>query len=142
MIQELEDLKNSILEQRYEDALALIYQLDGMSRQAKINAIESFVIRMLIVHKNIVKYDISLFCRCYSDARVSVAPPEEALQHHASCFKSGDLPNALASLSHGQRQKGAAFLIIFKEPLTSALINPMLAVRYKPLFTLFPEKVT
>jgi len=48
MIQELEDLKNSILEQRYEDALTLIYELDGMSRQAKINAIESFVIRMLI----------------------------------------------------------------------------------------------
>ncbi|GFZ94360.1 DUF29 family protein [Okeania sp. KiyG1] len=48
MIQELEDLKNSILEQRYEDALTLIYELDGMSRQTKINAIESFVIRMLI----------------------------------------------------------------------------------------------
>ncbi len=48
MIQELENLKNSILEQRYEDALALIYELDGMSRQTKINAIESFVIRMLI----------------------------------------------------------------------------------------------
>ncbi|MGB3509168.1 MAG: DUF29 family protein [Microcoleaceae cyanobacterium] len=48
MIQELEDLKNSILEQRYEDALALIYELDGMSRQTKINAIESFIIRMLI----------------------------------------------------------------------------------------------
>ncbi|WP_426585102.1 hypothetical protein [Dapis sp. BLCC M229] len=27
MIQELEDLKNSILEQRYEDALTLIYEL-------------------------------------------------------------------------------------------------------------------
>ncbi len=52
MIQELEDLKNCILEQRYEDALALIYQLDGMSRQTKINALESFVIRMLIHIKN------------------------------------------------------------------------------------------
>ena len=52
MIQELEDLKNSILEQRYEDALALIYELDGMSRQTKIDAIESFVIRMLIHFKN------------------------------------------------------------------------------------------
>ena len=48
MIQELEDFKNSILEQPYEDALALIYELDGMSRQTKINVIESFVIRMLI----------------------------------------------------------------------------------------------
>ncbi len=32
MIQELEDLKNSILAQRYEDALTLIYKLDSMSR--------------------------------------------------------------------------------------------------------------
>ncbi len=41
MIQELEDLKTSILEGRYQDALTLVEQLDGMSRQAKIDAIES-----------------------------------------------------------------------------------------------------
>ncbi len=48
MIQELADLRASILEERYEDALKLVEQLDGMSRQAKIDAIESQLVRMLI----------------------------------------------------------------------------------------------
>ncbi|GET42824.1 hypothetical protein [Microseira wollei] len=48
MIQELSDLRNSILEGRYQEALALIEQLDGMSRQAKLGTIESFLVRMLI----------------------------------------------------------------------------------------------
>jgi len=48
MIQELSDLRNSILEGRYQEALALIDQLDGMSRQAKLGRIESFLVRMLI----------------------------------------------------------------------------------------------
>ena len=48
MIQELADLKASILEERYDDALKLVEQLDGMSRQAKVDAIESQLIRMLI----------------------------------------------------------------------------------------------
>jgi Domain of unknown function DUF29 len=48
MIQELSDLRNSILEGRYQEALALIDQLDGMSRQAKLGTIESFLVRMLI----------------------------------------------------------------------------------------------
>jgi hypothetical protein len=48
MIQELSDLRASILEGRYADALTLLEQLDGMSRQAKLDAIESFLVRMLI----------------------------------------------------------------------------------------------
>ncbi|BBD54789.1 MULTISPECIES: DUF29 family protein [Planktothrix] len=48
MIQELADLKASLLEGRYQDALTLVEQLDGMSRQAKIDAIESQLVRMLI----------------------------------------------------------------------------------------------
>lgn len=48
MIQELSDLRNSILEGRYQEALALIDQLDGMSKQAKLGTIESFLVRMLI----------------------------------------------------------------------------------------------
>ena len=48
MIQELTDLRNSILEERYADALVLLDRLDGMSKQAKIDAIESFLVRMLI----------------------------------------------------------------------------------------------
>ncbi len=48
MIQELADLKASILEERYTDALAIVDQLDGMSRKAILRAIESFLIMMLI----------------------------------------------------------------------------------------------
>jgi len=43
MIQELADLKASILEGRYQDGLTLVEQLDGISRQAKIDAIESML---------------------------------------------------------------------------------------------------
>jgi len=48
MFQELADLKASILEQRYADALALVDELDGMNRKAILRSIESFLIRMLI----------------------------------------------------------------------------------------------
>jgi Domain of unknown function DUF29 len=48
MTQELTDLRMSILEGRYEDALALIDELDGMSRKATVRAIKSFLTRMLI----------------------------------------------------------------------------------------------
>jgi hypothetical protein len=48
MTQELIDLRASILEGRYEDALALVDELEGMSKKAILRAIKSFVIRMLI----------------------------------------------------------------------------------------------
>ena len=48
MTQELIDLRNSILEGRYEDALAIVDELEGMSKQATLRAIESFLNRMLI----------------------------------------------------------------------------------------------
>ncbi|MGJ3248302.1 MAG: hypothetical protein ACFE0I_19760 [Elainellaceae cyanobacterium] len=48
MMQELSDLKTSILEERYTDALTIVDQLDGMSRRARIDAIESFLVRMMI----------------------------------------------------------------------------------------------
>lgn len=47
-MQELADLRASILEERYTDALAIVDQLDGMSRKAILRAIESFLVRMLI----------------------------------------------------------------------------------------------
>ena len=74
-----------------------------------------------------------LFCRCY--------PLWDKLQYHDSRFKSGNPPNALPPLSHRQTQKGAAFLMRFKEPLTSALTNLPLIVRSKSRFTLFSLKV-
>ncbi len=36
MVQELIDLKNCILESRYDDALAIVDELEGMSKQATI----------------------------------------------------------------------------------------------------------
>jgi len=48
MTQELIDLRNSILEERYQDALAIVDELEGMSKQAILRNIESFLVRMLI----------------------------------------------------------------------------------------------
>ncbi len=48
MTQELTDLKTSILQGRYEDALALVDELEGMSRKAILRTIKSFLTRMLI----------------------------------------------------------------------------------------------
>ncbi|MEC4893775.1 MAG: DUF29 family protein [Oscillatoria sp. PMC 1051.18] len=48
MTQELIDLRNSILEGRYEDALEIVDELEGMSKQATFRQIESFLNRMLI----------------------------------------------------------------------------------------------
>jgi hypothetical protein len=43
MTQELIDLRNSILEQRYTDALAIVDELEGMSKKAIIGQIKSFL---------------------------------------------------------------------------------------------------
>lgn len=48
MTQELIDLKLSILEGRYEDALNLVDELEGMSKQAILRNIESFLIRLIV----------------------------------------------------------------------------------------------
>jgi hypothetical protein len=48
MTQELIDLRASILEGRYEDALVIVDELEGMSKKAILRAIKSFVVRMLI----------------------------------------------------------------------------------------------
>ncbi len=48
MTQELRDLRDSILEGRYADALAIVDELEGMSKQAVLRNIESFIDRILI----------------------------------------------------------------------------------------------
>ncbi len=48
MTQELIDLRNSILEGRYADALSIVDELDGMSKQAILRNIRSFLIRLMI----------------------------------------------------------------------------------------------
>ncbi|MFK0733788.1 MAG: DUF29 family protein [Gloeotrichia echinulata GP01] len=48
MTQELIDLRNSIMEGRYTDALAIVDELEGMSRQAILRNIQSFLVRLMI----------------------------------------------------------------------------------------------
>jgi hypothetical protein len=48
MTQELIDLRNSILEGRYDDALFIVDELEGMSRQAVLRNIQSFLARIMI----------------------------------------------------------------------------------------------
>ncbi len=48
MTQELTELRNSILEGRYEDALALVDELEGMSKLAVLRNIQSFLDRIMI----------------------------------------------------------------------------------------------
>ena len=48
MTQELIDLRTSILEGRYADALAIVDELEGMTKQAILRNIESFLVRMLV----------------------------------------------------------------------------------------------
>ncbi|MFM6200497.1 MAG: DUF29 family protein, partial [Dolichospermum sp.] len=60
MTQELIDLRNSILEQRYTDALAIVDELEGMSKQAILRNIESFLVRLMIhLIKNQVEQRLS-----------------------------------------------------------------------------------
>ncbi len=49
MTQELIDLRTSILEERYTDALAIVDELDGMSKQAILRQIQSFL-NVLLIH--------------------------------------------------------------------------------------------
>ncbi|SKB15147.1 conserved hypothetical protein [Planktothrix sp. PCC 11201] len=48
MIQELTDLKKCILEERYQDALLIINELEDMGKQAILRNIESFLVRLFI----------------------------------------------------------------------------------------------
>lgn len=48
MVQELIDLRQSIVEGRYQDALDIVDQLEGMGKQAILRNIESFLVRLLI----------------------------------------------------------------------------------------------
>jgi Domain of unknown function DUF29. len=49
MVQELIDLKNCILAGRNEDALAIVDELEGMSKQANLRKISWFLL-MLLIH--------------------------------------------------------------------------------------------
>ncbi|XHR80551.1 MAG: DUF29 family protein [Gloeotrichia echinulata GP01] len=49
MTQELIDLRNSIMEGRYADALAIVDELEGMSKKAILRQIKSFL-KILLIH--------------------------------------------------------------------------------------------
>ncbi|MEA5620096.1 DUF29 family protein [Cronbergia sp. UHCC 0137] len=49
MTQELIDLRNRILQQRYTEALAIVDDLEGMSRQGILRNIQSFL-KILLIH--------------------------------------------------------------------------------------------
>jgi hypothetical protein len=49
MTQELIDLRNSTLEKLYTDALAIVDELEGMSRQAILRNVQAFV-KVLLIH--------------------------------------------------------------------------------------------
>jgi len=48
MTQELTDLRRSILDGRYDEALLLVDELEGMGKQAILRNIESFLVRLLV----------------------------------------------------------------------------------------------
>ncbi len=48
MTQELVELRHSLLEGRYDDALVLVDELEGMGKQAILRNIESFLVRLLV----------------------------------------------------------------------------------------------
>ncbi|AFZ37792.1 protein of unknown function DUF29 [Stanieria cyanosphaera PCC 7437] len=48
MVQELIDLRQSIVEGRYQDALEIVDELEGMGKQAILRNLESFLVRLLI----------------------------------------------------------------------------------------------
>ncbi len=48
MVQELSDLRQSIVEGRCQDALDIVDELEGMGKQAILRNIESFLVRLLI----------------------------------------------------------------------------------------------
>ena len=48
MTQELTDLRNSILEGRYDDALFIVDELESMSKEDKINKIKSYLVRIMV----------------------------------------------------------------------------------------------
>jgi hypothetical protein len=49
MTQELIDLRNSILQGNYTEALAIVDELEGMSKKATIRQIKSFL-KILLIH--------------------------------------------------------------------------------------------
>ncbi len=74
MTQELIDLRTSILEGRYHDALAIVDELEWMSKQAVIRNIESFLERLMIhlIKNQIEQRLINPWANSISDSIVQI----------------------------------------------------------------------
>ena len=57
MAKKLIDLRDSIVEGRYDDALEIVYDLESTIKEDKINKIQSYLVRMMI---NLIKNQIEL----------------------------------------------------------------------------------
>ena len=68
MTQELTDLRNSILEGRYDDALFIVDELESMSKQDKINKIKSYLVRIMV---HLIKNQIEKCLTNYLVASIS-----------------------------------------------------------------------
>lgn len=67
MVQELIDLRNCILESRYDDALAIVDELEGMSKQATLRNIGSFLLILLI---HLIKNQSDLYYFFFSQVNI------------------------------------------------------------------------
>lgn len=74
MVQELIDLRASILAGRYEEALTLIDELEAMGKQAIIRNIETFLIRLMIhlIKNQIEQRLINSWANSISDSIVQI----------------------------------------------------------------------
>ncbi len=70
MVQELIELRQSIVEGRYQDALDIVDELEGMGKQAILRNIESFLVRLLvhIIKNNIEKRLTNSWAASISDS--------------------------------------------------------------------------
>ncbi|WP_017654242.1 DUF29 family protein [Fortiea contorta] len=75
MTQELRELRESIAEGRYEDALEIIDDLEGMSKQATLRKIEAFLVRLCIhLIKNQIEQRLTNFwIASISDSVIQIA---------------------------------------------------------------------
>jgi len=76
MTQELIDLRNSILEGRYTDALTIVDELEGMSRQAILRNIKSYL-RILLIHLIKNQIEQRLTSSWVNSIRVSIGEIKE-----------------------------------------------------------------
>ncbi len=74
MVQELIDLRQSIVEGRYQDALDIVDELEGMGKQAILRNIESFLVRLLIhlIKNQVEKHLTNSWAASISDSIVQI----------------------------------------------------------------------